>query len=140
LELFPSETKARDEPTATAQNEQATRSDEEVERLCRTRQKRNFTKLFDEGSLADYGGDASDADLELCVIITRYTDDNAMIERIMGRSKLKRDKWYERRGDSTYLARTIAKRWPPSREDMSRPRGESNSSRPLSWWRWAWQR
>ncbi len=53
-----------------------------------------FSKLFDAGDTAAYGGDDSRADLGLASMLAFYTgEDLDQLERLMRRSKLYRDKW-----------------------------------------------
>lgn len=60
------------------------------------------------GDTAGHGGDHSAADLALCAHLAFYTgSDGARIDALFRRSGLMRDKWDERRGDSTYGAITI---------------------------------
>jgi predicted P-loop ATPase len=53
-----------------------------------------FSRLFDIGDIATYGGDDSRADLGLASMLAFYTgEDIDQLERLMRRSKLYRDKW-----------------------------------------------
>jgi RecA-family ATPase len=67
-----------------------------------------FNRLM-AGDTSEYGGDDSRADLALCALIGFYTQDPVQIDRIFRTSRLYRDKWDSRRGDSTYGANTIQK-------------------------------
>jgi putative DNA primase/helicase len=67
-----------------------------------------FRRLM-AGHTGDYDGDDSNADSGLCCLLAFYTKDPAQIDRIFRTSGLMRDKWDERRGDSTYGERTIAR-------------------------------
>jgi hypothetical protein len=108
----------RDEPT---------RTEEEVEHLCRTRQGQQFTKLFDEG-VWDGGKESADksasaGDLALCGIIARYTDDAGMIDRMFRRSRMMRGKWDEPRSEGTYGSMTIAKALASKKRAYEPPEG-----------------
>lgn len=62
------------------------------------------------GDAAAYGDDHSSADLALLGYLRFWTgDDPARLDALFRRSGLMRDKWDERRGDSTYGAQTIAR-------------------------------
>lgn len=68
-----------------------------------------FIGLFDDGDLDDYDGDESSADLALCDLLAFWTKDATRIDRLFRQSALMRPKWDEKRGKTTYGARTIAK-------------------------------
>lgn len=52
-----------------------------------------FKKLFYTGDITDYNNDDSRADLALCGIIARFTNNFQLIDEIMRQSKLYREKW-----------------------------------------------
>ena len=90
--------------------------DELLERARRARNGAKFAWLFDAGDSSEYDS-ASEADLALASILAFWTGrDPTAIERLMRRSALARDKWHTPRGDSTYLADTIAKAIAETRE------------------------
>ncbi|MBK8246539.1 MAG: AAA family ATPase [Gemmatimonadetes bacterium] len=74
----------------------------------RATEARNGAKLaaLMAGNISGYPG-ASEADAALAAMLAFWTTDPAQIERIMRSSALARDKWDERRGEGTYLSRTI---------------------------------
>lgn len=76
-----------------------------VARVEASRESPAFHRLFSAGETRP-NRTASENDLELAVILARYTADDAQVERIMRASPLTREKWDSRRGDP-YLARTI---------------------------------
>jgi hypothetical protein len=67
-----------------------------------------FARLFDHGDLTDHQGDPSRADMALCNFLA-FWGGRDQIDRIFRRSALMRDKWDEKRGNTTYGAFTIAK-------------------------------
>lgn len=80
-----------------------------------------FARLFDKGDLSAANGDASSADMRLCLALAFWTgDDPERMDRLFRRSALMRDKWDERRGSSTYGERTVW-RAIESRESRSEP-------------------
>jgi putative DNA primase/helicase len=84
-------------------------SDEAIlARLGQAANAAKFARVFG-GDLADYGGDHSRADLALCGMLARYSDDPAQIDRLFRRSALLRPKWDERHGraNRTYADLTI---------------------------------
>lgn len=71
-------------------------------------------KLY-EGDTSEHSGDWSSADLALCVLIARYTDDTEQIERIWETSGLsKRDKFRKRKD---YRTATVVKALEISKAD-----------------------
>ncbi len=95
--------------------------DELIARAERAKNGARFRALM-AGDTSSYDGDASRADLALCCLVAFYTKDPSQIDRVFRRSKLLRDKWDERRKDSTYGADTIARaldlvteQWTPRR-------------------------
>lgn len=82
-----------------------------------------FSRLW-RGDISEYGDDDSRADLAFCSMVAFYTQDSAQIDRLYRASALKRDKWDERRGTSTYGARTIDKALSQTREFYQGPRTE----------------
>lgn len=81
------------------------------ELLARARGAANGAKLkalFDAGDTSLHDGDASRADLALCVMLAFWTEKDAdRMDRLFRRSALFRPKWDERRGDRTYGQRTL---------------------------------
>lgn len=84
-------------------------SDEAVLRLARgAKNGAKFRKLFDEGSIEDYGGDESRADFALIAMLTFYVGKNRKrVERLFRKSKLKRDKCDEKRPGGNYVTYCI---------------------------------
>ncbi len=66
-----------------------------------------FERLFN-GDMGTYPSQ-SEADLALCSMIARRTDDPQMIDEIFRQSRLYRDKWDQLRGAQTYGGITIGK-------------------------------
>lgn len=61
------------------------------------------------GDTSAYGNDASSADMALCGALAWWTNsDAAAMDRLFRQSKLYRDKWDSKRGDTTYGAQTVA--------------------------------
>ena len=92
--------------TAPRTNEPPAEDMDVIEDCRRFRNGAKFERLM-QGSTADHDGDDSGADFALASIIGFRTKDLDQIERIMRLSSLQRDKWDEKRGDTTYLRRTI---------------------------------
>jgi hypothetical protein len=68
-----------------------------------------FIDLFYHGDTSAYGGDDSAADMALiCILVFWCGRDTERVDRLFRRSKLYRDKWNEKRGETTYGAITIA--------------------------------
>lgn len=86
-------------------------ADDEVMQRARGAQNgAKFTALYDSGDCSAYDGDESAADLALCDILAyRCGGDRAQIDRLFRGSALMRDKWDERRGETTYGAMTVDK-------------------------------
>ena len=86
-------------------------SDEElVERIKSSKKGQDFISLYFNGDLSLNKGDHSAADLSLCTILAFWTNKNReQMDRIFRRSKLMREKWDRKLGDSTYGEATINK-------------------------------
>src|SRR5262249_2559664 len=83
--------------------------DDILRRAFASRHGPEIETLF-SGDTARYDGDESSADLALCNHLAFwFCGDAAAIDRVFRRSGLLREKWDERRGATTYGARTIAK-------------------------------
>jgi hypothetical protein len=84
-------------------------TDEEVlQRAASARNGEKFTRLM-EGNTSAHDGDDSSADLALCNILRFWTGgDPEQMDDLFRRSGLMREKWDERRGESTYGQKTIA--------------------------------
>lgn len=98
-------------PSAVAPRQPLNRSDAEiVEQISRNhRQGARFAALW-RGDTGAYGGDDSAADLALCNFLGWWLDyDHAAVNRLFRQSGLRRDKWDEKRGDTTYGGMTVAK-------------------------------
>jgi putative DNA primase/helicase len=80
--------------------------------LARARRAANgalFGALYDHGDVSGYGGDDSAADMALADLLMYWAGGDAdRADRLFRRSALMRDKWDERRGESTYGQRTLA--------------------------------
>jgi hypothetical protein len=82
--------------------------DEVLERAASARNGEKFSRLMD-GDTSAHAGDDSRADLALCNILRFWTGgDPEQMDRLFRRSGLMREKWDERRGETTYGERTIA--------------------------------
>lgn len=69
-----------------------------------------FSALYDQGELSTYDNDPSRADLALCGMLAFYCQgDISQIDRLFRESKLYREKWEEKRSNSTYGIITIGK-------------------------------
>lgn len=80
-----------------------------IELASKSKNGAKFAALMD-GDTSEHDNDHSKADFALCNILAFYTRCNAeQMDRIFRLSKLMRDKWDSRRGDSTYGQDTIAK-------------------------------
>jgi putative DNA primase/helicase len=70
-----------------------------------------FARLFDTGSLTEYDGDDSRADLALIAMLMFWTRDADQLDRLFRQSKLYRDKWdrpdYRERTITAALANVI---------------------------------
>lgn len=82
------------------------RSDDEVLKLLRERNKRGRITRLMAGDTGDFAGDHSAADFALSCEIAYYTRDPDQIDRIFRQSDLVREKWTER---EDYRNRTIRK-------------------------------
>lgn len=84
--------------------------DEELlERARRARDGVKFSALYD-GDTSGYDGDHSRADAALVAKLVFWTaGDGGRVDRLFRRSALMRDKWDERRGDTTYGELTVAR-------------------------------
>jgi putative DNA primase/helicase len=85
--------------------------DEDVLRMARKYWPgEKFIRLFDHGDITDYGGNWSQADMGLCNFLAFWSGGDATtVDRLFRRSALMRDKWDERRGETSYGAYTIGK-------------------------------
>jgi AAA domain/NrS-1 polymerase HBD domain/IclR helix-turn-helix domain len=97
------------EPPPRPRSEPVSRSDAELlDRAFRSRGGDRFRALW-VGDTTAYGGDQSAADLALCSDLAYWTGgDTERVDALFRSSGLMRSKWDERRGDTTYGARTIA--------------------------------
>lgn len=79
------------------------------ERLKLAMANQKLADLFN-GDTWEYGGDDSRADFALCRWLAYYADGSTdLLDAMFRKSKLYRNKWDDRRGDSTYGEQTIAK-------------------------------
>lgn len=78
-----------------------------IEKACSAKNGNRFKALW-AGDTSANGNDDSAADLALCNLLAFWTGrDVARIDRLFRQSGLFRDKWDERRGDTTYGRMTI---------------------------------
>lgn len=77
-----------------------------VATIRRSKQADKFNRLY-SGDISGYPS-SSEAEAALCAILAFYTRDADQIDRIVQASKLSRDKWTSKRGNTTYGAHTIA--------------------------------
>lgn len=68
-----------------------------------------FRTLHQHGDAGDYGGDASSADLAYVNVIVRNGGTPDQADRLYRESAIVRPKWDQRRGQTTYGERTIAR-------------------------------
>ncbi len=81
--------------------------DEQVIAQCLlARNSNKFRAFYENGNISGYGSH-SEADMALCGILEFFTQDPMQIDRIFRQSALYRPKWDEKRGSTTYGARTI---------------------------------
>lgn len=80
-----------------------------IERARRAKNGAAFSALFDRGDTSAHNGDDSAADLALCNWLAFWFQrDPTAMDRVFRRSALMREKWDEKRGETTYGAMTIA--------------------------------
>lgn len=86
---------------------------DDVALLTQARKAKNgakFCRLFDMGDTSGYADDASSADMALCAMLAFWTAKDAdRMDRLFRQSGLMREKWDDRRGDTTYGCTTIEK-------------------------------
>src|SRR5699024_7235020 len=75
--------------------------DDEVVKLASNDKNGHKFKALFNGVIDGYGSQ-SEADLAFCSLISFYTQDFVQIDRLFKKSNLYRDKWDEKRGDTTY--------------------------------------
>ncbi len=73
-----------------------TAGDRTVLDRVRSRYRERFSRLYDHGVITEYADDHSRADLALCSMLARETEDADQIERLFESSALARDKWLDR--------------------------------------------
>jgi putative DNA primase/helicase len=95
-------------PQAPAAAPETTLDDEAL--LEHARRSKNGSK-FERLWAGDTGGypSASEATMALCALLAFWTDDPYQVDRLVRRSGLYRDKWDERRGDSSWGWDTVEK-------------------------------
>lgn len=103
--------KAAATPKASANHGSSTPLSLDCENILTVaRRKPEFVRLFDYGDTSDLDNDDSRADLKLCGLLAFYTGRDAeKIDTLFRSSKLMRPKWDDKRGNTTYGARTIQK-------------------------------
>lgn len=70
----------------------------------------NFSALYDNGDMSFYSDDHSSADYALCSMLAFWCNgDKVQIDRLFRGSKLMREKWDAKRGETTYGSQTIDK-------------------------------
>jgi putative DNA primase/helicase len=78
-----------------------------IARIRASQQGTKFDRLM-AGDMSEYGNDHSSADIGLCNILAGWCDDDPdLMDTIFRQSQLMRDKWDDRRGQSTYGRDTI---------------------------------
>jgi putative DNA primase/helicase len=113
------EKKAEPKKKATASSSSSTLADDLViERARAAKNGAKFARLWS----GEAGEDPSVADAALVGILSFWTQDPAQLDRLFRRSGLMREKWDERRGESTYGERTIAAVLLKGGEHYSEPR------------------
>jgi len=101
-------TQANTRPLAIPSGFVALSDDDLINRAMKAN-KFNITSLWN-GDISAYGNDDSVADLALCNLLAYWTGkDASRMDSLFRQSRLMRDKWDERRGDSTWGATTINK-------------------------------
>jgi primase-polymerase (primpol)-like protein len=116
--LWPAEAKADTKPVARTRGTrtpagwtyQPFNFDSDADLIAKARSATNggkFSRLWD-GDTSAYGGDDSAADAALCEMLAFWTrKDRDRMDRLFRTSGLRRDKWDERRGETTYGWMTI---------------------------------
>ncbi len=106
----PEKKKSQRDTKRTRIPQQETRSladDELIEKATAAKNGDEFARLF-AGDTSDYNGDESAAEQAFCNMLAFWTNkDTGQMDRIYRSSALFRDKWDEKRGESTYGQRTI---------------------------------
>ena len=102
-------TQANTRPLAIPSGFVALSDDDLINRATTSKDGSRFVALWN-GDLSAYGNDASAADIAFCNRLAFWTGcDASRMDSLFRQSSLYRDKWSERRGDSTYGADTINK-------------------------------
>jgi putative DNA primase/helicase len=92
---------------ASSNSHSATLSDEDILKIAnRAANGDKFRRLW-AGDTSGHDDDDSRADCALCTMIAFYTRDKQQIDRLFRQSALMRNKWDERRGQTTYGQLTI---------------------------------
>jgi putative DNA primase/helicase len=85
-------------------------SGKDADLIEKARANSKFSRLYDLGDTSMHSYDHSRADLALCGMLAYWTGRDAeRMDQLFRASKLMRRKWDERRGNSTYGERTIAR-------------------------------
>jgi putative DNA primase/helicase len=84
-------------------------TDDDLLRLARDAENgQKFSDLCDRGDLSYHGNDDSKADAALCAMLAFWCQsDRERMDRLFRKSKLKREKWDEQRGETTYGGLTL---------------------------------
>jgi hypothetical protein len=116
----------------------AASSDKLLNRARNARNGAKFRDLYDRGEWQANYTSQSEADAALCDMLAFWTGkDAAAMDRLFRASALMRDKWDERRGDSTYGAREIVRAIERC-EDIYSPRANpgGNGQSEGEWLKW----
>lgn len=106
-ELFPPKPKPEPKPKPVRKTD-ALPGDDELVALA-IKYNPAFGPLYVQGDTTRNHGDDSSADFALCTLLAYWFNrDEAAVDRVFRRSALFREKWDERRGDTTYGALTVA--------------------------------
>jgi len=108
-----------------------TRDDDAIVELARkARNGTTFAALYDQGDTSGHASH-SEADLALCGTLAFYCgpSQEMQVDRIFRASKLMRDKWDEKHGQSTYGELTVAKAY-AGRTDYYSPNGHGTAYTP----------
>ncbi len=102
-------------------------TDEEILSKCRSVENAGKFEELWRGIISRYPS-ASEADMALIGLLTRYTQDPVQVDRLFRQSGLMRDKWDERRGEHTYGEGTIQTALTHSTETYRPPNAQVSMS------------
>lgn len=79
-----------------------------LEKARKAKNGQQFSALYDQGDTSNYSDDHSKADFGLCSMLAFWCNgDKDQIDRLFRGSKLMREKWDSKRGETTYGRQTI---------------------------------